>query len=47
MNRGLVQSSNVNEDQRGLSMDESGRYGKLARIMTTYRGITFLSRDRW
>ena len=28
MNRGLVHSLNVNGDQRGLSRDESGRYGR-------------------
>ncbi len=28
MNRGLVHSLNVNGDQRGLSKDESGRYGR-------------------
>ncbi len=34
----------VTGDQRGLSRDESGRYGVLARTTMTYRGMAYSGR---
>src|SRR4028118_158451 len=44
MNCGLMHSLSVTGDQRGLSRDESGRYGELARTTMTYRGMAYSGR---